>query len=104
MGPEPNKDWASTSEHPQIMDVDPIITTPYIIDTDKLFIKERVVKIVCDTEGTEIYYTIDGTQPDKNSRLYKEPFTVKRTTTIKMRAYKGNLKSLPAHCEIKKEV
>ncbi|TSA37936.1 MAG: glycoside hydrolase family 92 protein [Porphyromonadaceae bacterium] len=102
MGPEPDKAWASTSEHPQIMDIDPIVTTPYIIDTDKIFLKDKSVKLACDTERAEIYYTLDGSQPDKNSRLYKEPFVVNKTTSIRMMAYRGDQKSLPALAEIKK--
>ena len=102
MGSEPNKVWASTSEHPQVMDITPIVTTPYIIDTDKMFLEERLVKLACDTKGSEIYYTSDGTEPDKNSQLYKEPFLVNKTVTINMRAYKGEKKSLPSSALIKK--
>lgn len=102
MGSEPNKVWASKSEHPEIMDIDRIVTTPYITDTTKIFRKESLVKLACDTEGAEIYYTLDGSEPGKNSRLYNEPFVVKKTTNIKMRAYRGDQKSLPALVEIKK--
>jgi len=63
MGPEPNKEWASSCEHPQIMDVDPIVTTPYIIDTDRTFLKESLVKLACDTKDADIYYTLDGSEP-----------------------------------------
>jgi hypothetical protein len=58
------------------------------------------------SEFTDMYsllYPIDGSEPDDNSLLYKEPFIVKRTTKIKIRAYKDNQMSLPAHCEIEKE-
>ncbi|MEN8226736.1 MAG: GH92 family glycosyl hydrolase [Bacteroidota bacterium] len=89
MGPEPNKEWASMSDHPQVMDVDPIVTTPYIIDTDRIFHKERVVKLTTDTEGADIYYTLDATEPDKNAQLYIDPFVVNKTTTVKMIACKG---------------
>ena len=32
-----------------------------------------------------IYYTLDGTEPDKSSTLYKKPFRIKTTMTIKAR-------------------
>ena len=102
MGPEPNKEWAITSEYPQVMDIEAIVTTPYIIDTERIFSKERLVKLACDTKEAEIYYTVDGSVPDKNSLLYKKPFTVYKTTTIKMNAFKGGQKSLPSQAEIKK--
>ncbi len=102
MGDKPNKQWASSSEHPQIMDVEPIVTTPYIINTDRIFNNERLVNLACDTKGAEIYYTLDGSEPDKNSQLYKNPFTVNKTTTVKMKAYKQEQISLPSETVIKK--
>jgi len=102
MGSRPNKEWAVNSEHPQVQDIDPIVTTPYIIDTDRIFSEERLVKLACDTKDAEIYYTIDGSVPDKNSLLYKKPFMVNKTTTIKMMAFKKDQKSLPSETVINK--
>ncbi len=102
MGSKPNKEWASNSEHPQLSEVDPIVTTPYIIDTDRLFHKERLVKLACDTKGAEIHYSLDGSEPDKNSQLYKEPFVVNKTTRVKMIAYYGKQQSLSSLAVIKK--
>jgi predicted alpha-1,2-mannosidase len=104
MGPEPNKQWAANSEHPQMMDVEPIVTTPYIFDTERLFLEERTMKLACDTKGAVIYYTSDGSEPGKNSILYKEPFVINKTTVVKMKAYLGNRESLPASAEIRKAV
>ena len=102
MGSEPNKEWAVSSEHPQVMDVDPIVTTPYIIDTDRIFSNERLVKLACDTKGADIFYTIDGSEPDNNSLLYRDPFVVNKSTTIRMKAYQGGQKSLPSEVVINK--
>jgi hypothetical protein len=102
MGPKPNKDWASSSEIPQKMDVEPIITTPCIINTDRLFENERVVNLACDTKGAQIHYTLDGSAPDKNSQIYSKPFVVNKTTTVKMKAFRGEQFSLPAIAIIQK--
>lgn len=102
MGSEPNKEWPIDSEHPQVSDVDPIVTTPYIIDTDRIFSEERLVKLACDTKGAGIYYTLDGSDPDKNSLLYKKPFVVNKSITVKMTAYSGERKSLPSQATINK--
>lgn len=102
MGPEPNKAWATESDHPQVTDIGPIVTTPYIIDTDRVFLADQLVRLACDTEGAEIRYTLDGSEPDQGSRLYTEPFMVTETTSIRMMAYRGDQKSLPARAELKK--
>jgi predicted alpha-1,2-mannosidase len=102
MGPEPNKEWASSSEHPQVMDIEPIVSTPYFIDTDKLFLKDRIVKLACDTKNAEIYYTVDGSAPNKKSAIYQKPFTIKRTTTVNIIAFKEDQTSLVSSAIIKK--
>ena len=94
MGPEPNKSWAADSPMPHVMDIPPIVTTPYITDTEKLFKGEQTVKIACDTEGAEIFYTLDGTEPNRESKRYTTPFTIRKTTTIRMKARRGDEESL----------
>lgn len=102
MGAEPNKEWAVNSPHPQVMDIDPIVTTPYISETEKYFGEENKVQVACDTEGATIYYTLDGSEPDENSYLYKKPFTITHSATLKMRAFKEGRESLTATAELKK--
>lgn len=41
-----------------------------------------------------IYYTLDGTDPDKSSTLYTGPFVLNEDVTIKAVAYNGDLRSL----------
>ncbi len=103
MGPEPNKDWAAESPTPQINDdVSPIVTTPYVVTDNKLFIGSTEISLECDTEGADIYYTLDGSEPTINSQLYVNPFSIEETTKIKMRAFVGNRASLPAVAVFKK--
>lgn len=49
------------------------------------------VEITCETPDTDIYYTLDGTEPDQNSIPYTSPIPVSEETTILARAYKDNL-------------
>ena len=102
MGPAPNKSWAVNSAHPQTMDVDPIVATPVLIETDRMFLDERQVKIGCNTPDAEIRFTLDGTPPGRNSTLYRGPFRVNKSTTVKMIAYKGGQQSLASEAGIVK--
>ena len=36
------------------------------------------------TAGATIHYTLDGTDPDRESPRYREPFTLSETTAIRM--------------------
>lgn len=46
-------------------------------------------QIECDTAGATIYYTTDGTEPNKNDTKYVGKFLVDKDTTVKAVAYKG---------------
>lgn len=40
------------------------------------------IVLTCAASGAEIYYTLDGTTPDRSSTLYREPIVVLGDTTI----------------------
>ncbi|MBQ1667388.1 MAG: chitobiase/beta-hexosaminidase C-terminal domain-containing protein, partial [Prevotella sp.] len=48
------------------------------------------VSISCETEGVDLYYTLDGSEPDDESNPYNGPISLTETTTIKAVAYDGN--------------
>ncbi len=45
------------------------------------------VKIVTQTVGAQIYYTLDGSDPTEADILYAGPFTINATTTVKAKAF-----------------
>lgn len=51
----------------------------------------QTVEITTETEGAQIYYTLDGTTPTKESSLYTEPLTISETTTLKAIAMKDGM-------------
>ena len=51
------------------------------------FLEEGMAVIRCATEGAEIRYTTDGTEPNASSALYTAPLALRKSTVIKARAY-----------------
>lgn len=47
----------------------------------------RTVELKHKDPSAEIYYTLDGSQPDKNSHKYIAPFTIDKTTRVNAIAY-----------------
>ena len=46
------------------------------------------VTLFTETDDAEIHYTLDGSEPTENSKLYTGPFTIDDTTTIKAKAFR----------------
>ena len=49
----------------------------------------QTVTISCSNPDADIYYTLDGSEPDDESTPYSEPITISTTTTINAIAYVG---------------
>ncbi len=86
MGTEPNTEWFT--QHLSNESTYKAAPHCYLSNSSDLFIHEFVVDMRCDDELAEIRYTLDGTTPDKSSSVFKEPFTINQSTTLKMRSYK----------------
>lgn len=48
------------------------------------------IRISCETEGVDIYYTLDGSIPDNSKNLYTSEFEVNEACTVKAIAEKEN--------------
>ena len=80
------------------------VATP-VIDADASFTgsKSKVV-LSCATEGADIYYTLDGSEPTLTSAKYTEPFYVTENCTVKAYAVKYDYRdSILATQEVVKE-
>jgi len=61
-----------------------------------------MVVLSCETAQADIYYTIDGAVPTKNSRKYslRGPFLVQKTTTVRARYVPASPRSRPRGAQL----
>jgi len=92
MGTIPNNEWGSDKEdRPFTQEFKPTVSMPFIITEDNQFISKAKVKLGCDTKGTEIFYTTDGSEPDEKSPRYITPLELTKATDLKFVAFKEGL-------------
>jgi len=56
------------------------------------FYPENIV-VELRSPGAKIYYTLDGSSPNKKSKLYEFPLLIEETTVVRTKAYKGRKNS-----------
>jgi predicted alpha-1,2-mannosidase len=77
---------------PYSMTNEKVVSIPYTTQYLNLFENSIQVDLASATKGAEIYYTLDGTTPSKQSAKYVNPITIAKTTDIKAIAYKKSFK------------
>lgn len=68
----------------------PKVATPSFSPIPGNYVAAQNVTIT-STDGSSIYYTLDGSDPDQTKTLYTSPISVSSTTTIKAKAYKTGM-------------
>ena len=93
MGKYPNKQWGSRGEDiPSTHITDHLILpVPYIEAEDYRIRDAMDVSLGTIVPNCEVYYTLDGTMPTKESLLYRQPITLTKAATITARAYSDEL-------------
>src|SRR5512133_625268 len=69
------------------------ITPPVLNRTILIFSDEFPVSLSSHDKNAKIYYTLDGSEPDINSKVYSEPFNLNQTGTIKTFTLYGSQRS-----------
>jgi hypothetical protein len=56
-----------------------------------IFETSQIVELSCMNPGADIYYTLDGSEPDQSSLFYTTPITISTNTIIKGKAFRTGL-------------
>jgi len=67
------------------------VATPTCTPSGGTYYETRQVNIACETEGADIYYTLDGSAPTLQSSRYVGTITIDSTCTLKAFAVKENM-------------
>ena len=60
---------------------------PLFISKGNLFLESMSIELSNELQKGKIYYSLDGSSPTTDSKLYKSHITIDQTTTIKARTY-----------------
>ena len=90
MGAQAEKSWGSAEKDRPVSVIkdDLIQAVPFIKAKSITFKDSLLVELASPLQNVDIYYTLDGTEPGKQSLLYKKPLVLKETSTVKAIAYK----------------
>ncbi len=100
MGSEPNESWASQPHQTVLGDFDDTVQpdiersatlAPYDESVEGFFVDRHEVVLKSDDVEADIYYTTDGSIPDRNATRYDEPFSLTEDTVLRAIAYHDGL-------------
>ncbi len=96
MGAEPNKNWGTGNENqPYSFSQVDFVSTPYQKNDITYFENSAVIDLTTRTTNAKIRYTLDGSEPDENSKLFSEPFQLTESAVIKAKAFKEGMNPSP---------
>ncbi len=64
------------------------VAKPEMSHTEKIYYETFGLTLISDTPDTDIYYTLDGTEPTTQDYLYEEPIRIDYRQHVKARAFK----------------
>jgi putative alpha-1,2-mannosidase len=100
MADKPNQTWFTEAPVSRIAERRAIVPT---IEAPRIFTDKTEVTISLPEENAQIFYTLDGRAPDKNSLLYGQPFTIDKTAVVKAISFdKWSGTSLPVEARLNK--
>ncbi|MBU0473713.1 MAG: GH92 family glycosyl hydrolase [Bacteroidetes bacterium] len=94
MSSKPNKSWGIKKEdQPYSFSEVDFVSPPYQKNDITYFEESAEVDLFSRTEGAEIRFTVDGSEPNQKSTLFTEPFKITSSILIKAKAFKEGMDS-----------
>ena len=72
-----------------------VVSTPYLVGDPRFFDKELMAELRARTEGAQIRYTLDGSEPTESSALYEAPFVIDKDIILSAKAFKSGYEPSP---------
>lgn len=107
MTSEPNKNFGYAIEDRPVRRIEekfiPVeeafLFPPHNKDGVSIFVDSKSIELCSFTKGAEIYYTLDGSEPNKESTKYTKPIAIDDNAHIKAIAYKAVMAPSPIYEE-----
>ncbi|MBF0530413.1 MAG: zinc-ribbon domain-containing protein, partial [Deltaproteobacteria bacterium] len=64
------------------------VAVPTWLPAPGTYTKPQILSLNCSTPESEIRFTIDGSEPDQTSQIYRGPLNTKETTTVWAKAFR----------------
>ncbi len=74
------------------------VPRPRILPEGAMFYKTSTIEIENRNKG-DIYYTVDGTEPTRNSKLYEKPVVLAENTIVKAKTFRNEGESFTVESE-----
>lgn len=103
MADQPNTLWGTGSGNEPFTGISsqPVVSAPIIDNHEQLFDENAMVSLTSN-DNADIRYTLDGSEPDRNSALFTKPFSVNESCVLKFKGYKTGF--IPSSTQVSRYV
>ncbi len=86
MSDKPNLEWGVGEGNQPVSQItaEPIIPAPFIESRGRTFTKSNRLSLGCSDPSVRLHYTLDGSDPNEQSPVYKKPIVLTKNTTVKV--------------------
>lgn len=104
MTDDSNTSWGTSLESRPVMRIptESIVVVPSLSGNSKTFFDDMVIAMVHPSSESEVFYTLDGSDPRTDGTLYEQPITINENTLVRAAARQNGSWSKVIEAEYKK--